>query len=105
MLQAARAYLYQANEDVWRKGGNGATFDAPTRAAARLASVTAAKLAAQAVDLIYDAAGATSIQTSSDIERCWRDAHAITQHVLLSTGRFEIVGRVLLGLDPDSPII
>lgn len=105
LVRAARAYLSQVNEDVWRQGETGATFDAAARAAARLASVTAARLAAQAVDLIYDAAGATAIQTTCDIERCWRDAHAITQHVILSTGRFEIVGRVLLGLDPGSPII
>lgn len=105
LVQAARAYLLAANEEVWRRGAAGADFDAPARAAARLASVTAARLAAQAVDLVFDAAGATSIQTSCVIERCWRDAHAITQHVILSTGRFEVVGRVLFGLDPGSPII
>ncbi|HXJ32886.1 MAG TPA: acyl-CoA dehydrogenase family protein [Candidatus Eisenbacteria bacterium] len=105
LLQAGRAYLWSANEEAWRRGEAGAPFGAPERAAARLASVTAAKLAAQAVDLVYDAAGATSIQKSSPIERCWRDVHAVTQHVILSTGRFEIVGRVLFGLDPGAPII
>ena len=67
--------------------------------------MTAARLAADAVDLIYDAAGASAIQTACPIERCWRDAHAITQHVILNTTRFEVVGRVLLGLDPGFPII
>jgi alkylation response protein AidB-like acyl-CoA dehydrogenase len=104
-LQAARAYLYQAYDEAWRKGAEAAVFDAPARAAARLASVTAIKLAAKAVDLVYDAAGTTAIQTSCDIERCWRDIHAITQHVILSTGRLEIIGRVLLGLPAGSPII
>ena len=104
-LQAGRAYLYQAYDDAWRAGEAGATFDAPVRAAVRLASVTAVKLAAQAVDLVHDAAGATAIQTSCDIERCWRDVHAMSQHVILSTGRYEVVGRVMWGLDPGSPII
>ena len=75
------------------------------RAAARLSSVTAAKLAAQAVDLVHDAAGMNAVQTSGAIQRCWRDLHTITQHVILSTGRFEVVGRVLFGLPPGSPII
>jgi alkylation response protein AidB-like acyl-CoA dehydrogenase len=105
LVEAAHAYLTTAIDEVWRRGSTGEPFDAPARAAARLASVTAARLAAQAVDLIFDAAGATSIQTSCDVERCWRDVHAITQHVIMSTGRFEVIGRVLLGLDPGSPVI
>ena len=32
-------------------------------------------------------------------------SHAMTQHVILSTGRFETIGRVMLGLDPGLPII
>jgi hypothetical protein len=64
-LQAARAYLYQANDDVWRLGESGATFDVHAKAAARLASVTAAKLAAEVVDLVYDAAGATCTRSPS----------------------------------------
>jgi alkylation response protein AidB-like acyl-CoA dehydrogenase len=105
LLQAARAYLHQAYDEAWRAGELPGAFDARARAAARLASVTAVKLAARAVDLVHDAAGTTAIQTSCDIERCWRDIHAVTQHVILSTGRFEIIGRVLLGLDPGMPII
>jgi alkylation response protein AidB-like acyl-CoA dehydrogenase len=105
LLRAARAYLYEANDEIWRKGEHKEDFDFAACADARLASVTAAKFAAQAVDLVYDAAGLTSIQTSSAIEHCWRDAHTITQHVVLSSGRYEIIGRVLFGLNPDTPII
>jgi alkylation response protein AidB-like acyl-CoA dehydrogenase len=105
LLQAGRAYLYQATDDAWRRGAAGAPFDVQTRAAMRLASVTAAKLAAQAVDLVHDAAGMSAIQTAGSIQRCWRDVHTITQHVILSTARFEVVGRILFGLPPGTPII
>ena len=37
--------------------------------------------------------------------RGWRDAHTASQHVLLSVGRVEVAGRLLLGLDPESPVI
>src|SRR4029453_15996842 len=63
LLRAARAYLYAAYDDVWQRGESGAPFDVTARAEARLASVTATKLAAQAVDLVHDAAGMTAVQT------------------------------------------
>jgi hypothetical protein len=31
--------------------------------------------------------------------------HTITRHLILSRARFEIAGRVLLGLEPGSPVI
>jgi len=105
LLNAARAYFYQCNDEVWRKGEAGESFTVQDRAQVRLAVVTAAKLAVQAVDLVADAAGMSSAQTSCPIERCWRDVHTATQHVLMNTARFEVVGRVLFGLDPGSPVI
>ena len=105
LLRAARAYFYGCNDEIWRKGEAGESFSIQDRAHARLAVVTAAKLAVQAVDLVADAAGMNSAQTSCPIERCWRDVHTATQHVLMNTSRFEVVGRVLFGLDPGSPVI
>jgi alkylation response protein AidB-like acyl-CoA dehydrogenase len=105
LLHAARAYFYSCNDEIWRKGEAGESFSIQDRAYARLAVVTAAKLAVQAVDLVADAAGMNSALTSSPIERCWRDVHTATQHVLMNTSRFEVVGRVLFGLDPGSPVI
>jgi hypothetical protein len=45
-----------------------------------------------------------SAQTSSSVERCWRDVYTASQHVLLNTVRFEVVERVLFGLDPG-PVV
>ena len=104
-LRAASAYFYQCHDQVWRKGEAGENFSLQDRALIRLGNVTAAKLALQAVDLVADAAGMNAAKTSSPIERCWRDAHTAIQHVLLNTARFEIIGRVLFGLDPGSPVI
>jgi indole-3-acetate monooxygenase len=104
-LLAARAYFYQTVAEIWRRGEAGTGFDLQARAHARLAPLTAVRLAAQAVDLVYDAAGITAIQTSSPIERCWRDVHAVTQQIQISSARYETVGRVLFGLDPAGPIL
>jgi alkylation response protein AidB-like acyl-CoA dehydrogenase len=105
LLHAARAYFYSCNDEIWRKGEAGESFSIEDRAHSRLAVVTAAKLAVQAVDLVADAAGMNSAQISCPIERCWRDIHTATQHVLMNTSRFEVVGCILFGLDPGSPVI
>jgi alkylation response protein AidB-like acyl-CoA dehydrogenase len=105
LLRAASAYFYQCHDEVWRKGEAGESFSLQERAQMRLGNVTAVKLALQAVDLVADAAGMNSAQTSCPIERCWRDVHTASQHVLLNTARFEVVGRVLFGLHPGSPVI
>ncbi|HEY5170457.1 MAG TPA: hypothetical protein VIK54_01900, partial [Acidimicrobiia bacterium] len=62
-------------------------------------------LAAQAIDLLHDAAGMNAVARDTVLDRCWRDVHTMTQHIILSPARFEIAGRVLLGLDPGSPLI
>ena len=105
LLQAARAYFYQCNDEIWRKGEAGESFVQKDHAHARLATVTVVKLALQAIDLVADAAGMNATRTSSPIERCWRDAHTASQHVLLNSARFEVVGRVLFGLPAGSPVI
>ena len=105
LVNAARAYFYQCNDEVWRRGEAGETFSITDRAEFRLGVVTAVKLALQAIDLVADAGGLSSAQTACPIERCWRDAHTASQHVLMNTARFEVVGRVLFGLDPRSPVI
>jgi len=105
LLNAARAYFYESNDETWRKGEAGEPFSLDDHARNRLGNVTAVKLALQAIDLIADAAGMSGVQAASPIERCWRDAHTASQHVLLNTARFEVVGRVLFGLDPGSPVV
>jgi indole-3-acetate monooxygenase len=105
LLQAARTYFYDSQDEMWRRGEAGESFGPKVRAHIRLAVVTAVRLALQAIDLIADAAGMNAVQKSCPIERCWRDAHTASQHVLLNSARFEVVGRVLFGLDPGSPVI
>lgn len=105
LVRAGRAYYYDCYDDMWRRAERGETFNDRALADARLAAVTAGRLAIQAVDLIYDAAGLSAIQTSCPIERCWRDVHATTQHILMAPGRYETVGRILLGLPPGFPLI
>jgi alkylation response protein AidB-like acyl-CoA dehydrogenase len=105
LLQAANAVLVETVEDVWARGVARAPFDNPALARQRLGTVTAVRLSAQAIDLLHDAAGMSAVASDGVLERCWRDVHTITQHIVLSPARYEIAGRVLLGLDPGAPVI
>jgi indole-3-acetate monooxygenase len=104
-LRAARAVYYASVAEGRRIAEVGQPPTTEQKADMRLAAVTASELAANAVDLVFDAAGLTGPATTFAIERCWRDIHTMRQHVLLSTPRYELVGRILLGLEPNSPII
>ena len=102
---AAHAVLRDAVEATWAHGAAGEPFDNATLARQRLGTVTAVRLSAQVIDLLHDAAGMNAVARDTVLERCWRDIHTMTQHVILSPARYEIAGRVLLGLDPGSPVI
>ena len=52
--------------------------------AVRLASVEAARTSAGVVEALYLEAGLRPLFLDSALGRCWRDVHAVTQHVSLS---------------------
>lgn len=99
LTRSARAFLLESVENL----DAGATLR--DRAIARLAVVNAASSAANAVDLCFEAAGATALFTEHPLQRRHRDVHAIGQHVVLAFPGLETVGRVLFGLEPDTPLV
>lgn len=99
MLRSARLFLFEMVEQVRVAALDGAVA-LRQRAMLRAAVVHAATTAAQVVDLMVAAGGATSIHESSPLERCFRDVHAVTPQVMVAPPYWETVGRVLLGLDP-----
>ena len=50
-------------------------------------------------------AGATSIYARSRLDRCLRDVHTAAAHVWVAPDTYELAGRLLLGLDPNSTTI
>ncbi|MHB8576386.1 MAG: acyl-CoA dehydrogenase family protein [Dehalococcoidia bacterium] len=99
LLRAGRVLLFETVEDAWAKVAAGETLPREDRALLRLAATAAVTYSAQAVDLMYNAGGASSIYESSPLERCFRDVHALTQHIIVAPPTLELTGRVLLGVD------
>jgi len=95
-LRAARAFLYEMVQEVWEAVENGARLTEQQVEFFRLANIHAVASGARAVDLVYHAAGTSSIFTTSLLERFFRDVHVATQHRMASPEEVYQVGRVLL---------
>ncbi len=103
LLGSARSYLLAMIGELWEEVSGGAAASMRRRGMVRLACAHAAQASAQAVDLMYNAAGGTAIFETGRLERCFRDVHASTQHIATSGSNYEAGGRMLLGLDPGTP--
>ena len=102
-LRAARAYAFEAVEEVWRMVEAGAPASAEQRMHVHLACTEACTAAIHTVELLHSAAGTTANFTSCPLERCLRDVRVVPQHIMVSPQWRETAGRVLLGLPGDSP--
>jgi len=71
----------------------------------RLAGANAAETAAAVVDTLYTMAGGTSVFESSALQRCLRDAHVATQHIMVAPRLYETMGKHLFGIDIDATMI
>jgi alkylation response protein AidB-like acyl-CoA dehydrogenase len=89
---------------MWNTAATGGKVSIEQAATVRLASVHATKASAHATELMYHAAGATSLYESSPIQRAFRDVHAVRQHMNVAERFLQDTGRVLLGLPPKEVI-
>jgi len=99
-LRSGRAFLMEAVAEIWNEAVSCAVT-LERRATLRLAATHAIRLAAQLVESIYSACGATAAFEGNLIQRHFQDIHVITQHVQGRLAHYELVGRHWLGLPID----
>jgi alkylation response protein AidB-like acyl-CoA dehydrogenase len=97
LVSAARAFLYGVVRALPASPDCSTEIEDETSARIRLASAYAAQSAAEAVDLMFNAAGTSSVYLGSRLERCFRDVHMVPQHVAVAASNIEMVGQYLLG--------
>ena len=101
-VRSARAYLLQTMADIWGAvSGPDGTLTRDQRITIRMASTHAIHKAREAVDVVYNAAGANAIFHDHPLERRFRDIHTVTQQLQGRLSHFETVGSWLLGADTD----
>ena len=103
IVNAARAYVFDAVGRVWSTLCAGRTPSDHEVAQGRLALVHAMHESVRAVDKVFHAAGTNAIYTRLPLERAFRDVHVAVQHASGLPGYFESAGKVILGLQPSDP--
>jgi len=102
-LDSANAHVRRASALLDGHTGGPMSMEARVKSRAHIAY--AMGLARQAVDTLFYASGASSIQTHVPIQRFQRDVQALANHAIMHTQTaLEIYGRVLCGLPPNTPI-
>lgn len=103
IVNAARAYVFDAVGTLWRVLCAGETPPDHLIAQGRLALVHAMHESVRAVDKVFHAAGTNAIYTRLPLERAFRDVHVAVQHAAALPSYFESAGKMLLGLRPGDP--
>jgi alkylation response protein AidB-like acyl-CoA dehydrogenase len=99
-LRSGRAFLMEAVREIWEAATSGAVT-LEHRATLRIATTHGIRVAAQIIDTIYNASGATAAYDGNLIQRHFQDIHVITQHLQGRLAHYELVGRHWLGLPID----
>lgn len=105
LQRSARAFLVDTVAETYEEASRDGEISLRQRALLRLAACNAVTQAKRAIDLMYEAGGGTSIYRSSPLQRCLRDVHTATQHLMVSSATMEMAGRVLAGVETDPSLI
>ncbi|MFP3992302.1 acyl-CoA dehydrogenase family protein [Streptomyces sp. E11-3] len=105
-IAAADALQSEVLDLLQRRADAGEQPTDAEKADVRGRSAYAIQLAKEAVEIVYNAAGASVIQRNVPLQRFHRDAQGLALHgLLLLSTNLEVQGRVLLGLDPETPFL
>lgn len=98
---AARAFLQESANAMWRGARDNLELNQDERIAVRLSSTHAIREAARVVDIAYTLCGSGAIFESNPIQRRFQDVHAITQQIQGRPTHYDTAGQHFLGLKPD----
>jgi alkylation response protein AidB-like acyl-CoA dehydrogenase len=92
-IRSGRAFLTEAVRELWTTATSTGATTQDQRAALRLATTHAIRLALQVVDTVYNAAGVTAIYEGNLMQRHFQDIHVISQHLQGRLSHYELVGQ------------
>ena len=102
-IDSADAHMRLACAELDRHAGETLSVRARVKARAHVSAATG--LARDAVDVLYYASGASAILSHVPIQRFQRDMQALANHAVMHPQTTtELYGRVLCGLEPNSPL-
>jgi alkylation response protein AidB-like acyl-CoA dehydrogenase len=102
-IDSAEAHMRLACGTLDDNAGTALSTLARVKARAHVSAATG--LAREAVDLLFYSSGASAIQSHVEIQRLQRDIQALANHAIMHPQTStELYGRVLCGLEPNTPL-
>lgn len=101
IIRSCYAYIVHETSTAWETVCNGDRLGLEQRMRCRIAASHAGPELCRAVDIAYNAGGGSSVYSSSPLQRCFRDIHTASAHIMVGTRGLESVGRHRLGLETD----
>ena len=105
LLRSARAWLMEETAAAWDIVCTGGRVPTDLRVRVRAAATHASVAARQATDLVYDLGGGSSVYSKSPLQRCFRDVHTGSAHIMVTQRNFETFGRERLSLPIDTSML
>jgi indole-3-acetate monooxygenase len=103
--RSARAFVFEAVDRAWQEAARDVAISVAARRDLRLAVTHLVHAAAAVVDRVHTLAGGTAVFAASPLQRCLRDVHVATQHMMVGESTFELAGRLLLGQPTDASLL
>jgi indole-3-acetate monooxygenase len=103
--RASRALLRNEVGAAWDDAASGRPVEVEARVAMRLAAAHAVSECVAVTEAAWTLAGGTAVYDSSALGRCVRDAHVMTQHIMVAPKLNETLGKHFLGADFDARMI
>jgi alkylation response protein AidB-like acyl-CoA dehydrogenase len=104
LVGGARGFVDRAVGDVWETVCRGDRPSTRQHALVRLACSDAVRRSAEAVTGLMAAAGTATTDADHPLARAFRDVHVVGLQLTVSPHLIDDAGRVLLGLEPLSPV-
>lgn len=96
LIEGARRYLHHVVDEVYQRVAAGEEATLEDRRQLRLAASQVAVWCCDAVDIVYNAGGGTSVLASSPLQRHFRDVHTATGHRMISRAPVRLAGALRL---------
>ena len=101
-IDTAHLHVYRAADDLDRYAASGTHPDLTARARVRMDTALAAKYCREAVELLVQAHGTSSLADANRLQRLWRDVHVASHHAITEWQvNLEVYGKALLGVEPN----
>nr|WP_321442374.1 acyl-CoA dehydrogenase family protein [uncultured Hyphomonas sp.] len=103
--RAARALLFAEIDRVWEIAQTADEIPMEARADLRLACTHVTRTGADICRSLYELGGGAALFETSPLQRQFRDAQAMTQHIITAPATWELTGRILFGLPTDGGMV